>query len=132
MIRLLCRNTIVAMVCVMLSGLTYPISASADFIATADYLADEDRQVRVDRVQAALLQERISAQLTGLGVDPAQASQRVAALSDAELVRLDEGFQELPAGAGALEAVLIVFLLLLILDLTGVTNVFPTIGPGKT
>lgn len=132
MIRLFCRNTTVAIVCLMLSGLTYPISASADFIATADYLAAEDRQVRVDRVQAALLQDRISAQLTDLGVEPGQASQRIAALSDAELVELDKRFQELPAGAGALEAVLIVFLLLLILDLTGVTNVFPTIGPGKT
>jgi hypothetical protein len=116
----------------MLSGLSYPISASADFIATADYLAVKDRQLRVDRVQAALMQERISAQLTNLGVEPGQASERVAALSDAELVELDERFQELPAGAGALEAVLIVFLVLLILDLTGVTNVFPTIGPGKT
>jgi len=132
MIRLFCRNTTVAIVCLMLSGLTYPISASADFIATADYLAAEDRQVRVDRVQAALMQDRISAQLTDLGVEPGQASQRIAALSDAELVELDKRFQELPAGAGALEAVLIVFLVLLILDLTGVTNVFPTIGPGKT
>lgn len=132
MIRLLCRNSIVAIVCLMLSGLSYPISASADFIATADYLAAEDRQVRVDRIQAALMQDRISAQLTELGVDPNQASQRIAALSDAELMELDDQFQDLPAGAGALEAVLIVFLLLLILDLTGVTNVFPTIGPGKT
>lgn len=132
MIRLFCRNTTVAIVCLMLSGLTYPISASADFIATADYLAAENRQVRVDRVQAALMQDRISAQLTDLGVKPGQASQRIAALSDAELVELDKRFQELPAGAGALEAVLIVFLVLLILDLTGVTNVFPTIGPGKT
>ncbi|UCG72113.1 MAG: PA2779 family protein [Chromatiales bacterium] len=132
MIRLFCRNTIVAIVCLMLSGLAYPISASANFIATADYLAAEDRQARLERVQAALMQERISARLTELGVDPAQATQRVAALSDSELVQLDEKFQELPAGAGALEVVLLVFLLLLILDLTGVTNVFPTIGPGKT
>ena len=132
MIWLLSRNTIVAIICLMLSGLTYPISAAADLVGTADYLAAEDRQARIERVQAALLQERVSKQLTQHGVDPTQATLRVAALSDAELVKLDQQFQELPAGAGALEIVLLVFLVFLILDLTGVTNVFPTIGPGKT
>jgi hypothetical protein len=132
MIRLLCRNTICGVICLMLSGVIYPVSAGATLITTADYLAAEDRQATVERVQAALVQERISSRLTALGVDPAAAQARVAALSNAELQELDESLQELPAGAGLLEVVLIVFVILLILDLTGATNIFPTIGPGSS
>jgi hypothetical protein len=62
-----------------------------------------------------------------LGVNPDEVRQRVEALSDQELNMLAQHIDDLPAGAGA-EGVLvvigIVFLVLIILELVGVTNVF--------
>jgi hypothetical protein len=59
-----------------------------------------------------------------LGVDPAQVESRVAALTDAELSRLAGQMSEMPAGGDALAVIGIVFIVLLILELTGVIDIF--------
>ena len=41
-----------------------------------------------------------------------------------ELARLSRGLDELPAGAGALEVIGVVFLVLLLLELVGVIDIF--------
>ena len=73
-------------------------------------------------------------QLSVLGVDPVEAQLRVAGLSDAEVSRLAGRIDTLPAGEGALGAIvraaLIVFLVLLVTDLLGFTNVFPFTNNG--
>ena len=125
------RNALVAILCLSLSGLSQPVEAASGFVSTDDYLALEDRQVIVERVQSSLLQERVSAQLAVLGVDPELARERVAVLPDSDLIAMDQRLQDMPAGAGVLELVLVVFVVMLILDLTGVTDLFPTIGPGN-
>jgi hypothetical protein len=69
----------------------------------------------------------IARELERLGVDPAEAQRRVDALSDAELAALQGRLDQLPAGGfvGAIVgAALIVFLVLLITDLAGLTDVF--------
>lgn len=125
------RNTLVAVICLLMSGLFIPTSAGARIVGTGEYLANMQRQVHIERINEALMRDSVRTQLTALGVDPEQAKQRVAALTDADLIRLDQKLQDLPAGGGALELILVVFLVLLILDLTGLTDIFPTIGPGK-
>jgi len=62
-----------------------------------------------------------------LGVDPRQAELRVAALSDQELAQLDTRLDSLPAGEGALALVGAVFLVLMILEFTGVIDIFKKI-----
>jgi hypothetical protein len=52
------------------------------------------------------------------------ATQRAAALSESELRLIQNKINSLPAGQGALEVIGIVFLVLLILELVGVTNIF--------
>ncbi len=131
MSRLSLRDVVVLVACLSLFGLGYPVGASAGFIGTGQYLAAHDRQQRVERVQLALQQDRLSKQLAALGVDPNMAEQRVASLTDADLIALDERLEELPAGGAVLELILVAFLVMLILDLTGLTNIFPGIGPGK-
>ena len=125
------RNTLVAFVCLSLSGLFVPMSAAAGVIGTDEYLATKQRQVHIERINQVLMRDSVHAKLTSLGVNPTQAKQRVAALTDTDLMKLDQELQNLPAGGGALELVLVVFLILLILDLTGLTDIFPSIGPGK-
>jgi hypothetical protein len=64
-----------------------------------------------------------------MGVDPSQVEARLAALSPAELAQLSARIDQMPAGGDGIGAVvvaiLIVFLVLLITDLAGLTDVFP-------
>ena len=64
-----------------------------------------------------------------LSVDPEEAARRVAGLSDEEIEQIAGRLDDLPAGEGALGAVigaiLVIFLVLLITDLQGLTDVFP-------
>jgi hypothetical protein len=73
------------------------------------------------------LQDAIIAQ----GIDPIEARARIDSLSDDEVIRIADQIDQLPAGGGAVEFLLITilvgFIVLVILDLTGVTDVFPFI-----
>lgn len=116
---------IVSMVAFGATGLVAP--AHATLVGTQTVMAESARADTLARVHAALDREAVQAQMVSLGVDPAAAKARIAALSDAELQQLDGRLAELPAGAGVLEVVGIVFVVLLILEMVGVTNIFNSI-----
>lgn len=100
-------------------------SASAGVIGTQDYLAGADRALQITKIQSVLAREDVRDQLVSLGVDPLAAGERVASLSDAELATISSKLDALPAGGDGLLAVIgIVFVVLLILEITGVTDIF--------
>ena len=76
------------------------------------------------RVEAALARADVRQQLEAWGVDAAAASERVAALTDAELSQLAKQIDTAPAGGEILALIGAVFLVLLILDYVGVTKIF--------
>jgi hypothetical protein len=80
-----------------------------------------------ERVDAFLARADVRQHFEALGVNPADAQQRVASLTDAELQELSGRIDALPAGAGALEIVLIIILILLILELAGAIDIFKKI-----
>ncbi len=131
MYRTIRRNLVAFIACTSLIGLGMSLPASASVVGTDQYLMLEDRDARISRINDVLMRDKVRGQLTALGVDPDDAQKRVAALTDGELVALDERIQDMPAG-GLLELVLVAFLVMVILDLTGLTDIFPGIGPGKT
>ena len=81
------------------------------------------------RVMDFMAREDVRRQMIALGIDPDEAANRAASLSDAEIQQIAGNLDELPAGEGAVGvivgAILIIFLVLLITDLLGLTNVFP-------
>jgi hypothetical protein len=92
--------------------------------------ADRGRDAR-HLIHTLLAREDVQTVLRGYGIDPLEAKARVDGLSDDEVIRLAEQIDQLPEGAGAVEFLLIIilvlFLVLIIFDLTGVTDVFPFI-----
>jgi hypothetical protein len=110
---------------VLLSATTFT-TAQAAMISTPEYLAADQREGQLDRVRRILAQEHVQQQLMSLGVAPEQASARVAALSPAELQLLNDRLDEMPAG-GILELIGAVFVILLILEIVGVTNIFTSV-----
>lgn len=100
-------------------------TASAGVIGTAEYLSASDRAGQVASIQAALSRADVRAQLESYGVDPADAGIRVAALTDSELAEVSQRLDSLPAGGDGFIAVIgIVFIVLIILELTGVIDIF--------
>ena len=103
-------------------------SASAGVIGTTDYLDGGVRAERIGQIQAALARADVRQELVRFGVDPTAATERVASLSDAELASVAGQIEQLPAGGDSFFAVIgIVFVVLLILELTGVTDIFKRI-----
>ncbi len=103
--------------------------ASAGLISTERVVELEAAAGDRARVIDFMARADVRAQLTELGVDPAVAVARVAALSDAEIRDIAGRIDQLPAGqdfVGAiLSAALVIFLVLLITDILGLTDVFP-------
>jgi hypothetical protein len=124
-----------SVIVVMASGLpfvTFPAVSYAGLIGTAEMLAADARasagtSVRTPQqaaIRSALARDDVRAQMLAMGVSPAEVEQRLDALTDAELAQLSAEMDRLPAGAGVLEVIGVVFVVLLILELLHVTNIF--------
>ena len=110
--------------------LTVPLhSAFAAMIDTATVIDMERVQETRNLLTNMLARQDVMDTLVGQGIDPQEATARVASLSDTEVMKIADQIESLPAGGnviGLLVAVaLVVFLVLLITDMTGATNVFP-------
>ncbi len=99
-------------------------SAYAGVITTQQALSAEARASTELQVRTALARDEVRQAMQQLGVNPVDADARIASLSDAELMQLQGEVDRLPAGEGVLAVIGIVFVVLLILELVGVTNVF--------
>ena len=116
----------VTSVAVLTLGFT-PVSM-AGVIETQQLLEIENRQDVVSRIEAVLVRDDVARQLVEYGVDPADVMARVEHMTTAELLALDGQIAEQTAGgADALVIIGVVFLVLLLLDLVGVTDVFKSI-----
>lgn len=123
---LLRRFTVYLLSACLLAGTTLqPVLAG--MISTEQALAAEQRAQQINRVQELLQREAVQQQLQTLGVAPQDAAARVAQLTDAELAYLNGQIDQLPAGGNVVAVIGVVFIVLLILDLVGVTNVFTSI-----
>jgi hypothetical protein len=120
------RRTIVAITtsCFLSLGLQ-ATTASAGVIGTQEYLSATGRAGQIVAIQTALSRADVRAKLELFGVEPSDATMRVASLSDEELTIVAQQMDSLPAGGDGVIAVLgIVFIVLLILEWTGVINIF--------
>ena len=106
---------------------TFPQQALAGIIATPAAIAAQEGHKSVSHLKELLAREDVRGQLMQMGIDPAVAEQRVDALTPAEIAQLQPHLDSLPAGGdggGLLVVVGIVFVVLIILELVGVTNIF--------
>jgi len=103
------------------------LPARAEMIGTAQPLAPAAADAQRQRVDEFLARADVRQKFQELGVNPDQAAQRVASLTDAELAQLSDRIDSMPAGGDALELVLVVLLILLILELLGAIDIFPRI-----
>jgi flagellar motor protein MotB len=121
----------------MLSGLCQSISAV--MIGTEAILKADQSQNSREYLNNLLARKEIQAALISQGLDPKEARDRIDNLTNDEIVHIVHELDQLPAGSGFFEAfiviVLFLFLILLVTDISGYTDVFPFViehAPPKT
>ncbi len=98
---------------------------SMDLISTQSVLAADRAGADRERINEILARADVQDQLVKQGVDLGEVEARVAALSDAEAQQMAEQLEQLPAGAGVVGALFAVFIILLVTDILGLTDVYP-------
>jgi len=123
MCRLFTRRFLVGVLSISLAGTGLPAVSSAGIIGTQSMIEMEQAGTNRARIESYIDQENVRDRMLGMGVDPAEVKDRLAALTDDELRMLNNNIDTLPAG-GILEVIGVVFVVLLILELTGVIDIF--------
>jgi hypothetical protein len=107
----------------------------AALVTTEDTFNQIKAQDARDNLKTLLSRNDIKNALISQSIDPDEAKARVDSLSDAEVIEMAGKIEQLPAGGGAfgalIGAALIVFLVLLITDILGYTDVFPFVKSQK-
>jgi hypothetical protein len=120
------RRFIAGLLVISIAGLGLPLPSQAAIVATDTALAAAQR----GRIATLLDRAEVLMQLEAHGVRPADVKARIAALTDEEVAQLAGRLDSLPAGGeGIIGAILIIFLVLLVTDLLGLTKVFSFTRP---
>ena len=112
---------------VLLLAVPYP-SVFAAMIGTENVIDMARGQEARDCLNRMMMREDVQTAFTSYGITPLEAKARLDTLSDAEIIRLYNQIEQLPAGGSdlgvAFIAVGVIFILLFITDLLGYTDVF--------
>ena len=100
--------------------------------ATLDKTIAQDAR---NHLKTLISRNDIKDALISQGIDPDEAKARIDSLSDSEVTEVVGKIEQLPAGKGAfgalIGAALIIFLVLLLTDILGYTDVFPFVKSQK-
>ena len=92
-------------------------------------------QVQQANDKVALLQTirraDVQQQLLGMGVTTADIESRVNQMTQEEIAQLNQQINELPAGGDAFGLIVLIFIVFVITDVIGATDIFPFIHPVK-
>jgi hypothetical protein len=106
--------------------------AQAKMVGTDAVIAEQQTVDQRAHVATFLAREDVRQILTRNGIDPAEAQNRIDSLSNAEIAKIANSIDQLPAGGNAVGAVVgaavLIFLVLLITDIIGLTHVYPFVN----
>ena len=124
MLKSTLKRTLVYLLTISMVMLGFPSLALAAPIGTQELIQLEERQAYIDCIQSRLARSEVREMLVELGVNPIDAEQRIAALSNEELIILEQQMDNLPAGGSVLAVLGVVLIVLIVLELTGAINIF--------
>ncbi|MEK8089421.1 PA2779 family protein [Thermithiobacillus plumbiphilus] len=102
--------------------------AQAAMVGSESVIDQTSNSADRERLRSFLAREDVQKAMEKQGVSPAEALARVDSLSDAEVDRIAGKLDALPAGGDAgsiVGAIVLIFFVLLITDLLGLTHVYP-------
>ncbi len=102
-------------------------AAYADVVSTAELAAQTQAETQRQQIGGFLARDDVRSQLLAHGVSPEAVEDRLDNLSAAEMQQLQDRMDEMPAGEGILGAVIGILVIFMLLDIAGVTDIFPAI-----
>ena len=102
--------------------------ANAAVFSSEQVIAKQQFNFNKQQVLSFVDSAEVQNKLIELGVSPADAKQRIANMTAEELNALNTQINDMPAG-GVVGAIVTVLAIIALLDLLGVTDVYPFINP---
>lgn len=102
--------------------------ASAGIYTSEQVIATQQHHYNKQQVLSFVEHAEVQNKLIELGVQPEAAKQRIAQMTSAELNSLNSQLNDMPAG-GILGTIVTVLVVVAVLDLMGITDVYPFIRP---
>ncbi len=121
--RVFAKRFIVWIMSFSLLGASLPSISYAGMIGTQTLIENRQLDDSRARVEEFISREKVQEQIVALGANPAEVKDRLAALTGEELRLLEQDIDNMPAG-GILVVIGIVFVVLIILELTGTIDIF--------
>ncbi len=100
-------------------------TATAGMLGNSAIVMQNEQAVERQAVLDHLQRSEVREQLMAMGVQPEAVESRIRQLSPGELAQLNQQIADAPAGSGILSVVLVVFLVFIVTDVIGATDVFP-------
>lgn len=117
------RRACVALLSASLISLGLQTPALAGVVSTPEAMVAQSGDA-LARIQGVMARADVRDRMIELGVNPADVDGRIAALTPAEQADLANRLEQAPAGGDALWIIGAVFLVLIILEFTGVIDIF--------
>ncbi|MCL7930022.1 PA2779 family protein [Halomonas llamarensis] len=121
------RRYISVLLIALLALGSFPVAAAqtTGLVSTQAALEADSASEERERIHDILARADVQEQLLAQGVNPEEVKARVAALSDSEAKQMAQQLEAMPAGAGVIAALFAVFVILLVTDILGLTDVYP-------
>ena len=98
--------------------------AFAGIVGTNNFLAEQALQQDRENLRSLMSRDEVRSMLEMNGLTVEQAQARVDSLTDMEVKQMAKKFDELPAAGDAGVVILIIVLVVLVLELAGITDIF--------
>ena len=100
-------------------------SVQAKMLTSEEAISLQNKAQIIERISS----KEVSEKLIAMGVNTDNLKTRIDNLSQDELNTLNNQMDQLPAGSGGLGVVVFIFVVLVITDMIGATDVFPFVDP---
>lgn len=113
----------------MFMSAVLPVHAA--MVSTENVLLLNQQQSHQQRIQALLNQDEAHKMLELQGISSQEAQARLDVMTPEELDYFVKNLDEMPAGEGLLSTLVFLFLVLLVTDILGYTDIFPFVVKGR-
>jgi hypothetical protein len=112
-----------------LSLIMLPMGAAQSAMIGNSQLLDGDSAAARTALMQALERDQVRSQLIQLGVDAEAVKARISQMTEQEIANLNQHLGDLPAGGDVLGVILVIFVVFIITDAIGATDIFPFVHP---
>lgn len=104
---------------------TMPLQAA--MVSTDEVISTQQAQMDREALAAVLDRADVQKKLVTMGVSLGDVEQRIALMTDAEVAQLNQQIADLPAGADVVGILVLLFVVFVVTDVIGATDIFPFI-----